>query len=324
MEEITYHVNLFQNNPNLKSELLQYCKKRLGLTPGEEVLEEFQDIFGDYDGELSRSEIQYNTENLDSLKEIQAFLRFPTYLEPKHDGTQIVMRVDDRIHMKHKNGTEVDKQDLGLLLGVYARFKGDLLKLMELMREEKVVVKMEIFGREYTPFNVEREPLNFSVFDVLREGRYLEPPEITLPHAVEYMRMRTPQDIDAERVMSWLRSKEGVVIKVFDNGELKEMRGGRNFNMLTFKYKPFTNLLEDEAKKLKLRVDRKMLALAVSEMVTEYVKDRSLTVEEIMDRVVRDHPELQDFMREKREVLTGFWTESEVIKSLLESFNQRA
>lgn len=53
-----------------------------------------------------------------------------------------------------------------------------------------LIVRIEIYGREYTPFNVEKEPLNFSIFDVMKGDKYLKPTDFSdFPHAVEYIKV---------------------------------------------------------------------------------------------------------------------------------------
>lgn len=45
-----------------------------------------------------------------------------------------------------------------------------------------------------------------------------------------------------------------------------------NKNLLAFKYKPYVHLLAEEAKRLNVKIDRRLLPLTVSEILNEYVK----------------------------------------------------
>ncbi|BCU69719.1 hypothetical protein [Stygiolobus caldivivus] len=315
------------NNENLdevKRDLFSYCRQKLSVTPSEEDFKDFVNTFKGYDSNLVRKEYEYNVENITSLYDIinENTLRFKTFIEPKHDGTQIVMKVDHTVHLAHKNGTGLEIQDLRLLFGVFVKYRGDLIKVIEKAREDGTVIKMEIYGKEYSPFNVEREPLNFSVFDVLKGERYLLPYEIPTPHPVEYIEVRDVKDIDTSKVLSWLKGKEGVVVKVYDDGSLPYKKA-RNFNMLAFKYKPFVSQLVDEARAMKVRVDYRALAMTISELVTEYAKDNTVTFDEMLERVKGDHEELRGFIEKNYDIIRSFWYTSNTVKSLMSLIDKR-
>ncbi|MCY0850388.1 hypothetical protein [Sulfuracidifex metallicus] len=95
-------MNLFEakNLDEIKHEIFLYCKQKLNIFPNDNIFNEFLDIIKDYDSELRRNEYEYNTENISSLTEIinEEALKFRTFIEPKHDGTQKVMKVDNKIH----------------------------------------------------------------------------------------------------------------------------------------------------------------------------------------------------------------------------------
>ncbi|MCY0850389.1 hypothetical protein [Sulfuracidifex metallicus] len=163
------------------------------------------------------------------------------------------------------------------------------------MREEKVVIKMEIFGKEYSPFRVEKEPLNFSVFDIFKENRFLLHTEFDVSHPVDFMEVKRLEDMDSKRILSWLKSKEGTMVKIFDNGELT-FRNARNFNMLAFKYKPFVNQLIEEIRAKKIKVDRTKLFSLISELITKCSKNRNISFKETLKNVEEDHVELKEYL----------------------------
>lgn len=116
----------------IKHEIFLYCKQKLNIFPTDNIFNEFLDIIKDYDSELRRNEYEYNTENISSLTEIinEESLKFRTFIEPKHDGTQIVMKVDNKIHLIHKNGSNVDKQDISLLFRIFVKFYDNFVELL--------------------------------------------------------------------------------------------------------------------------------------------------------------------------------------------------
>jgi hypothetical protein len=316
-------MNIFESKDilTIKRSIFEFCKRKLNIEPSEDKFNEFKELMEDYDGNLRRSEYEYNAENIKSLKEVineNTLSKFKIFIEPKHDGTQIVMKVDNKVHMCHKNGSNIDMQDLALLFGIFSKYYNDFMKLIDAVRERRLIVKMEIFGKEYTPMRVEKEPLNFSVFDVLKDNKYLLPIEFDLPHTTEFLEVKKAEDINAQRVINWLKNKEGLMVKIYDETFSLSYKKARNFNLLAFKYKPLVNLIEDELKARRIKVDNRMLAIVISELLTEYAKNKYLTLNEMINSVKRDHEELREFIERNYEIIANFWNESYVVKSLLD------
>ena len=81
--------------------LFRFCRSKLNLEPSEDIFNEFKELMKDYDGELSRREFGYNTQNITSLKEVineNTISKFRIFIEPKHDGTQIVLKYDGKVY----------------------------------------------------------------------------------------------------------------------------------------------------------------------------------------------------------------------------------
>ncbi|BFI76822.1 hypothetical protein [Sulfurisphaera ohwakuensis] len=303
---------------NIRRDIFLFCRQRLYLNPSEEDYKEFVSLFKDYKEDLRRSEYEYNVENVSSLNEVinEDMLKYRVFIEPKHDGTQIVMKVNDKIHLSHKSGSGINKQDIALLFGVFIKFHEDFLELLSRAKKEGVIIKMEIFGKEYSPFKIEKEPLNFSIFDVLKGDHYLLPTELSYPHSVEFIEIKSLKDIDSMKVLSWLKSKEGVVVKIY--GDSLPYRKAKNFNMLVFKYKPFIAQLVDEMKGKKIIKDQGKFSAVFSELITEYAKDRTKSFEEILVKVKEDHEELKDFIDKNHEIIKDFWFNSKAVRSVLQ------
>ncbi|BDC18608.1 hypothetical protein [Acidianus sp. HS-5] len=297
----------------IKHDIYLFCKQKLNLHPSEDNYNEFLSVFKDYKEDLRRNEYEYNAENILSLNEVinDDALKYKVFIEPKHDGTQIVMKVDDKVHLSHKSGSRIDKQDMSLLFGIFIKFREDFLELMAKAKEEGVVIKMEIFGKEYSPFKVEKEPLTFSVFDALKGNRYLLPTEFSFPHSVDFIEVKSSKDVDSKKVLSWLKSKEGVVVKIYDS--TLPYKKARNFNMLVFKYKPFVGQLVNEMKSK----DQGKFSAVLSELITEYAKDKDKPFDELLKRVKEDHEELRDFIDRNYGTIKDFWFNSETVRSLL-------
>jgi len=68
-------------------------------------------------------------------------------------------------------------------------------------------------GKEYTPMMVEKELLNFCVFDVLHNEKYLILNDLNLPHSVEFIEIKKYEDIDKYKVLNWPKNKEGIMVK---------------------------------------------------------------------------------------------------------------
>ncbi|MBB5253572.1 hypothetical protein [Sulfurisphaera ohwakuensis] len=308
---------------NIRRDIFLFCRQRLYLNPSEEDYKEFVSLFKDYKEDLRRSEYEYNVENVSSLYEVinEDMLKYRVFIEPKHDGTQIVMKVNDKIHLSHKSGSGINKQDIALLFGVFIKFREDFLELLRKAKEEGVIVKMEIFGKEYSPFKIEKESLNFSVFDVLKGDHYLLPIELSYPHSVEFIEIKSLKDIDSRKVLSWLKSKEGVVVKIYDDS--LPYRKAKNFNMLAFKYKPFIAQLVDEMKGKKIIKDQGKFSAIFSELITEYAKDKTKSFEEILEKVKEDHEELKDFIDKNHEIIKDYWFNSKAVRSVLQLIDMK-
>lgn len=312
----------------LKDDILAFARK-LGIQVSEEVFKDFLIFLGDFDESMRRDEYSYETVNIDSIVEIvkkglEVDEKVKIFVEPKHDGTQLAMKIDDKLHLVHKNGSKLDKQDYRFLFAIFVKYSDSLRRLFSLMREywinEKtpLVVKMEIYGKEYTPFNVEKEPLNFSVFDVMKGDRYLSPTEFSsFPHAVEYIKVSRLEDIDSERILRWLNNKEGIMIKLYDSS-LTEFAKKMNKNLLAFKYKPYVHLLAEEAKRFNVKIDRRLLSLTISEIINEYAKNEEIGFSEAIANVAKDHEELRKFIERNREEIEKFWNKSITVRSLLD------
>ncbi|QIW24568.1 hypothetical protein EWF20_10790 [Sulfolobus sp. S-194] len=305
-------------NEGIKRDIFLFCKHRLNLSPSDEDYKEFLSVFKEYKEDLSRSEYEYNTENISSLNEVinDDMLKYRVFIEPKHDGTQIVIKVDDKVHLSHKSGSGINKQDISLLFGIFIKFRDDFLELLSKAKEKGVIVRMEIFDKEYSPFKIEKEPINFSVFDVLKGDRYLLPTEFSFPHSVEFIEVKSLRDINSMKVLSWLESKEGIVVKVY--GDSLPFRNAKNFNMLVFKYKPFVVQLADEMESKKMIKEQGKLSLVFSELITEYAKDRSKSFDEMLKKVKEDHKELGSFIDKNYEIIKDYWFNSKTIRSLLQ------
>lgn len=319
-----------ENLLELRDDLFNFAKK-LNVEVSEELLKDFVNFLDDFDENMRRDEYSYETINVDSILEtVKKGLeeKANVFIEPKHDGTQIVMKLDEKLHLVHKNGTKLDKQDYKLLFAIFVKYREDLKRLLDIMRESWIkdkiplIVRIEIYGREYTPFNVEKEPLNFSVFDVMKRDKYLKPTDFSdFPHAVEYIKVSRIEDVDAKRILSWLSEKEGIMIKFYDP-TIPEKK--MNKNLLAFKYKPYVHLLAEEAKRLNVKIDRRLLSLTVSEILNEYVKNAEIGFSEAITNVSIDHEELRNFIERNREEIEKFWNRSMVVKSLLDVIKLRS
>lgn len=110
------------------------------------------------------------------------------------------------------------------------------------------------------------------------------------------------------------------MVKIYDNGELP-FRKARNFNMLAFKYKPFVNQLIEEIKTKKIKVDKIKWSSVISELITEYSKNRNISFEEMLKNIEEDHVELKDFIDHNYETIKNFWLTSDTVKSLKSIIN---
>ncbi|GEM_PF-2859251 len=172
-------------------------------------------------------------------------------------------------------------------------------------------------GKEYTPMMVEKELLNFCVFDVLHNEKYLILNDLNLPHSVEFIEIKKYEDIDKYKVLNWPKNKEGIMVKIYDEKFELDYKEARNFNMMAFKYKPLIRLIEEELKNRKIKIDHRLLAIVISELITEYAKNKELSFYEMLDNVKKDHIELKNFIEINVDLIKILWNESLIVKSIL-------
>jgi len=224
-------MNIFQSTDIsfIHQALFRFCRSKLNLEPSEDIFNEFKELMKDYDGELSKREFGYNTQNITSLKEVineNTISKFRIFIEPKHDGTQIVLKYDGKVYVWH-------------------------------------------------------------------------------------------EDIDKYKVLNWPKNKEGIMVKIYDEKFELDYKEARNFNMMAFKYKPLIRLIEEELKNRKIKIDHRLLAIVISELITEYAKNKELSFYEMLDNVKKDHIELKNFIEINVDLIKILWNESLIVKSIL-------
>jgi hypothetical protein len=109
------------------------------------------------------------------------------------------------------------------------------------------------------------------------------------------------------------------MVKIYDEKFELDYKEARNFNMMAFKYKPLTRLIEEKLKNRKIKIDHRLLAIVISELITEYAKNKELSFYEMLDNVKKDHIELKNFIEINVDLIKILWNESLIVKSILEN-----